>query len=114
MVEQIAKTAHAIHRAYCIEMNIPTQPKWDEVENDHKDVMFNSIRHILHGEIDSVQMSHDNFIKGKIENGWVYGEKYSLENKTNPRLVEFNKLTLEQRIKESLFFECVCSFKNNK
>ena len=108
---QIAKTAHAIHRAYCLEMNIPTQPHWDLVDNEHKEVVYNSIRHILAGNVTNVAESHYNFIKGKQDTGWVYGEEYSLKNKTNPRLCIFKNLTQEQRIKEALFFECICSFK---
>ena len=113
MIEQIAKTAHSIHRAYCLQMGIPTQPKWEDVENEHKDVVRHSIRHIIKGNINNVEESHDNFIKFKHEQGWRFGEVYSIENKLNPRMVCFSRLTLEQRIKEALFFECVISFMNN-
>tara|TARA_R110002167_G_scaffold364713_1_gene587177 strand:- start:42 stop:380 length:339 start_codon:yes stop_codon:yes gene_type:complete len=110
MVEQIAKTAHAIHRAYCLEMGIPTQPKWKDVEKGHKDVVYNSIKNILHGAIKNVEESHDKFIQSKHKQGWRFGEAYSIENKLNPRMVDFTRLTLEQKIKERLFFECVTSF----
>jgi len=111
MTEQIAKTAHAIHRAYCLEMNIPTQPEWDDVANEHKDVVFNSIRYILHGHITSVEDSHNKFVESKHANGWRFGEVYSIENKLNPRMIDFSRLTIEQKVKERLFFECVSSFK---
>ena len=111
MIEQIAKTAHAIHRAYCLEMEIPTQPKWEDVENGHKDVVYNSIRHIMQGGIKSVEESHNKFIESKHAQGWRFGEVYSIEDKLNPRMVDFSRLTLEQRVKEKLFFECVNSFK---
>ena len=108
---QIAKTAHAIHRAYCLEMNIPTQPHWDLVDNEHKEVVYNSIRHILAGNVTNVIDSHNAFVESKIASGWSYGNVYSLEKKENPRLVNFELLTTQQRIKEALFFECICSFK---
>ena len=110
-LEQIGKTVHAVHRAYCKENNIPTQPKWEDVESEHKECIYNSVKNILNGNISTVEESHDNFIKLKISQGWQFGETYSIEDKLNPRLVEFSKLTLEQRTKESLFFECVNSFK---
>ena len=110
MIEQIAKTAHAIHRAYCLEMGIPTQPKWEDVDNGHKAVVYNSIRHIINGTIKTVEESHNKFIESKYEQGWRFGEVYSIEDKLNPRMVDFSRLTLEQRIKERLFFECVSSF----
>lgn len=110
MIEQIAKTAHAVHRAYCLEMGTPTQPKWENVENGHKDVVYNSIRDIMQGSIKSVKESHNKFVESKYAQGWRFGEVYSIENKLNPRMVDFSKLTIEQRVKERLFFECVSSF----
>mgnify|MGYP003640624765 CR=1 FL=1 len=110
-IKQVAKTAHATHRAYCIEMGIPTQPKWNDVESEHKQVVCNSVNLILIGHIDTVEESHDEFIKFKHSQGWRFGEIYSIENKINPRMVAFSRLTLEQRIKERLFFECVVSFR---
>jgi hypothetical protein len=109
-IQQIAKTAHAIHRAYCLEMGIPTQPKWEDVESDHKEVVYSSINQIIQGGIKTVEESHDNFIEFKYEQGWRYGVVYSIENKLNPRMVSFSLLTPEQRVKERLFFECVSSF----
>ena len=110
MIEQIAKTAHAIHRAYCLEMGIPTQPKWEDVDNGHKDVVYNSVGQIMQGSIKSVEESHNNFIEYKYSQGWRYGKDYSLNFKLNPRMVDFSRLTIEQKIKERLFFECVTSF----
>lgn len=110
MVEQIAKTAHAVHRAYCIENNIPTQPEWHEVDNEHKDVVYNSIRSILHGAVNTAEESHNKFLESKLSQGWRFGEEYSASEKLNPRLVPFKQLTLEQRTKEGIFFACVSSF----
>jgi hypothetical protein len=110
MIEQIAKTAHAIHIAYCLEMEIPTQPKWEDVENEHKDIVYNSVRQIIQGSIKSVEESHNKFVESKYAQGWRFGEVYSIKEKINPRIVDFSRLTLEQKIKGRLFFECVSSF----
>ena len=110
MIEQIAKTAHAIHRAYCLEMGIPTQPKWEDVDSGHKDVVYTSIINITQGSVKSAEESHNKFIESKYAQGWRFGEVYSIEDKLNPRMVDFSRLTIEQRVKEKLFFECVNSF----
>ena len=110
MIEQIAKTVHAIHRAYCLEMGIPTQPKWEDVDDSHKEVVYVSIKDILKGSIKSVEESHNKFIESKYAQGWRFGEVYSIKDKLNPRMVDFSRLTIEQRVKEKLFFECVSSF----
>jgi hypothetical protein len=109
-IDQISKTAHAVHRAYCFEMGIPTQPKWVEVSPEHKAVVANTVRNILLGNITSIEESHNLFVESKVMDGWSFDKEYSLENKTNPRLVPFNLLSKEQRVKEALFFKCVSSF----
>ena len=110
MKEQIAKTAHAVHLAYCNEMNLKTQPKWDELSLEHQSTILDSVEKILSGEIKSKQDSHNNFLEFKKSNGWVFGKEYSLENKTNPRLVDYKNLSIDNKVKETLFFECVKSF----
>ena len=111
MIEQIAKTAHSVHRAYCIANNISTQPEWDSVEQEHKEVVYNSIKSILNGEISSLEESHNKFVESKKSQGWTYGQQYDITKKTNPRLVPFENLNLSQKTKEMIFFECVNSFK---
>lgn len=110
-IEQIAKTVHSIHLAYCEIMNLKTQPKWSDLKEEHKQTVLNGVEKILSGEIKSILSSHLNFIKFKESNGWVYGKEYSIKNKTNPRLTRnYSDLPIEDRIKESLFFNCVKSF----
>lgn len=107
---QIAKTAHSIHLAYCKSVNHKTQPEWENLADDHKYVIKTSVLKILTGEIKNVVQSHDLFLESKKKSGWIYGKDYSLEEKTNPRLVSFSKLDCHDKIKETLFFECVKSF----
>lgn len=110
----IAKVAHAVHLAYCKEMGIKTQPEWQELDFTHKRTIVDSIGKIRSGEINSAEESHKNFVRKKIEDGWICGERYDKENKINPRLVSFDKLSITDRAKEVLFFECVNSFKQLK
>ena len=110
-LEQIAKTAHAVHLAYCEEVGLNTQPEWGKVDETHKAVVINSVEKIITGTVNTVEDSHDNFIKMKHSQGWVFGEEYNIDKLTNPRMVHFSRLTDHQRIKERLFFECVKSFK---
>lgn len=69
MIEQIAKTAHSVHRAYCIANNISTQPEWDSVEQEHKEVVYNSIKSILNKEVLSDEISKGNI---KLKNITLY------------------------------------------
>lgn len=107
--KQIAKTCHAVHRAYCNESLLPTQPEWDSVDDSHKQVIIDSVKKILDGEITSKEQSHNNFVEMKKSQGWTFGN-YSLGDKKNPRLIPFEQLNIHDKIKENLFFETVKSF----
>lgn len=107
--EQIAKTCHAVHRAYCNESLLPTQPEWDSVDDNHKQVIIDSVKKIFDGEITSKEQSHNNFVAMKKSQGWTFGN-YSMGDKKNPRLVPFEQLNIHDKIKENLFFETVKSF----
>jgi hypothetical protein len=110
--KQIAKTAHAVHLAYCELNDLSTQPKWGELTKEHKKTVKSTVKRILSGEIDSVENAHINFVEFKKSNGWVCGPKYHLEFKVNPRLCDYEKLSHHDKVKETLFFECVNSFKS--
>ena len=108
--QEIAKIAHKAHRAYCKSIGHKTQPKWKDLTEDHKSVITTSVYMIKKGAIKTQQQSHNRFVKSKIANGWKYGQEYCPKKKTNPRLVGFKDLSLEDRTKEMIFFTVV---KNN-
>lgn len=110
MITQVAKTAHAVHLAYCKTMGLETQPVWEELTEEHKDTIISSVKQILDGDIKTVEESHDNFVKFKKSSGWVYGKEYSRKLKTSPRICEFVEMGMNDTVKEVLFFECVKSF----
>lgn len=110
-IEQISKTTHEVHLSYCRSMGIDTQGKWEEISEAHKNGIISSVKGILLGEISTKVESHNNFINNKIKDGWKWGEYYCKNKKTNPRLVVYQLLSLEDKVKESLFFDCVSSFK---
>lgn len=110
MIAQIAKTCHAVHLAYCKSIDYPTQPIWEELTTSHKNIIIDTVKQILIGEVTSVSQSHDNFVAKKLEQGWRFGENYSMEGKVNPRLCPFNQLSIENQTKEILFFNTVKSF----
>ncbi len=107
---QIAKTCHEVHRTYCKSIGHETQPCWEETSQEHKNVVVNSVEKIISSDIKVSEESHKNYVIEKMKQGWVYGETYSIENKTNPRIVPYEDLSTEQRTKEELFFTTVKSF----
>ena len=107
---QLAKACHNIHNVVCLNNGMQVIP-WEEKSEKHHKVVINSIDKILKGKINSPEESHDNFVAKKEKDGWIYGEKFSTKNKTNPRLCNFNELEGPEKEKEDFFFALVSSFK---
>ena len=57
------------------------------------------------------EQSHENWLKEKYEEGWVYGEKKNTDLSvgclTHPCMVPFSMLPKEQQMKDYLFFAIV-------
>jgi hypothetical protein len=47
--------------------------------------------------------SHENWMKEKEDNGWVYGNEKNAEKKTHPCLIPYDNLPKEQKTKDYLF-----------
>ena len=110
LIEAIAKTCHAVHNVSCKE-NGQHIISWEDKTRAHKEMVFIVIHKILIGLITTPEEAHQRFIESKEADGWIYGEIYSTEHKTSPRLVEFRKLAKKDRIKDEYFFAIVNSFK---
>lgn len=110
-ITEISKEVHKNHREYCASINHSTQPIWSKLEESHKITIADTVNKVLIGEILSVEDSHVNFVNFKKSVGWNYGDVYSIEKRTNPRLCKFKDLSIEDKMKESIFFNTVIKYK---
>lgn len=101
--EQAAEIAHELNRAYCAALGDFSQKPWVEAPQWQCDSAVNGVLFHLANPEAGDSASHDNWMKQKIEAGWVYGEQKNEEAKTHPCLVPFESLPLEQQIKDRLF-----------
>jgi hypothetical protein len=56
---------------------------------------------------------HNNWMKEKVDHGWVYGHVKDAETKRHPCLVPFKLLPFEQQVKDHLFRAVVHTLHNN-
>lgn len=108
--EMIAQICHAAHNAYCEglgQTNIP----WEMRSEKHKQTVISSVEKILEGKVLNPEHAHIIFVTQKIDAGWTYGEEYDVIEKTNPRLVVWEHLPIEEKLKDIMFFNIVNSFK---
>ena len=110
-IENIASICHEANREYCrtlgdySQVAWPMCPEWQR-ESARKGVIFH-----LEGD-HGPEASHGNWMKQKVEDGWVYGAKKDPDAKTHPCIVPFKELPLDQQMKDILFRSIVHSFKS--
>jgi len=110
LTEQIAMTCHAVHNVHCAENNQHVIP-WEEKSDTHRAMVVIVVESILEGLIESPEEAHENFVAFKQAAGWRYGPEFSTQEKTNPRLCNYEALKKEEKAKDLYFFAVVNSYK---
>lgn len=109
-VQKIAKTCHEVNRVYCLGHGDSSQPLWKDAPEWQKDSAISGVVYYLQNPYSKPEDIHNNWLKVKKEDGWVYGEVKDPENKTHPCIVPYEELDLFQKVKDTLFLSVVRSF----
>jgi len=109
-IEQIAKTAHEVNRAYCVSIGDKSQPSWEDAPDWQKKSAVNGVKFHLENPDAKPEDSHNSWLKEKETDGWKYGEVKDPEKKEHPCFVPYDKLPQEQKTKDHLFIGVVRSF----
>lgn len=106
-VEQTARIAHEINRAYCESLGDMSQPKWEDAPDWQKQSAINGVvSHriaIQEGNPLPPSHSHENWLEEKRVLGWKHGPIKDPEKKEHPCFVPFDELPPEQKAKDYLF-----------
>jgi len=109
--EQIAKVAHNVNRAYCEAMNDLSQEEWSNAQEWQRESAINGVK--FHRENKATpSQSHNNWLKEKTGDGWVYGEIKDAERKTHPCMVPYDELPESQKAKDFIFSAIVEELKD--
>lgn len=106
-VGAIARVCHEANRAYCATLGDNSQKPWDEAPDWQKESAVNGVLFHLKNPGAPPSASHDNWMKEKVESGWVYGEVKDENAKTHPCIVPYHELPVPQQLKDSLFISIV-------
>ncbi|ALV20752.1 RyR domain-containing protein [Carnobacterium antarcticum] len=101
-IKQIAKVCHNVNKAYCESIGDDTQTTWEEAPNWQQKSAVSGVLFHLENDV-TPEQSHENWLKDKVEDGWVYGDTKDVELKTHPCIVPYDDLPIEQRTKDFLF-----------
>lgn len=110
-IEQVAKIAHEINKAYCLSIGDESQPSWEDAPEWQKESAIDGVLFHLNNENAGPDASHNNWMSQKIQSGWKYGEIKDPENKLHPCIVPFEMLPKEQQSKDYLFRAVVHALK---
>jgi hypothetical protein len=102
-VETIALVCHQANKAWCKTHGDYSQMDWEKAEQWQRDTMVNGVKFLLENPDASANEMHENWMKEKLSNGWVYGEVKNAKYKIHPCLVPFENLPEFQQKKDKLF-----------
>lgn len=108
-LEQIAQVAHEVNRAYCQSMGDDSTPSWEGATAAHRNSMINGVRYHIENPGADPRSSHENWLKQKREEGWVYGPVKNESLKQHPCFVPFDNLPTPQKAKDFIFRQVVHS-----
>lgn len=105
MVEQISEVCHEANRAWTkvADPSVPLQPHWDECPEEMRRSSRAGVAWRLANMDEPSSAGHDEWMRGKLADGWVLGPEKDAEKKTHPALVPYEQLPVESRKKDFLF-----------
>lgn len=110
-IEEIAKVAHEINKAYCDSIGDTSQSEWKEAPDWQKESAIKGVEFHLTNPDATPEKSHESWLKQKESEGWKYGPVKNPDAKEHPCYVPYNELPIEQRSKDFLFRQVVHSLK---
>lgn len=111
-IEQIAKTCHEVNKAFCESIGDNSQPSWGDAPEWQKASAMNGVRFHLDNPNSKPCDSHNNWLKEKEADGWVFGQIKDPEKKEHPCMVAYDELPINQQTKDALFISVVRSFED--
>ena len=108
---EIARVCHEANRALCMTQKDYSQKKWSKAEQWQKDSAVNGVQFHLDNPHAKPSDSHDNWLKEKVANGWVYGPVKDADTKVHNCIMPYSELPAAQQSKDALFISIVHALK---
>lgn len=108
---KIAEVAHETNRAYCEVVGDFSQPSWHNAPDWQKQSAIDGVDFHIRNPEAGCSGSHENWLKQKEADGWIYGPVKDADKKQHPCFVPYEELPDEQKVKDALFVGVVRAMK---
>jgi hypothetical protein len=106
-IDDIALICHELNRAYCLALGDRSQPAWKDAPDWQRESAVSGVEfHRANPDADDAA-SHNNWLQDKAADGWTYGPMKDAAKKEHHCMVPFERLPLDQQIKDKLFRQTV-------
>ena len=102
-IEDIARVAHQVNKAYCESMGDNSQSDWENAPVWQIESAINGVKFHIDRLAASCSASHENWLKEKTEAGWTVGPVKDAAKKEHPCCVPYDELPMDQKVKDALF-----------
>jgi len=102
-IEQIAKIAHEVNRAYCQSLHDYSQKPWDDAPEWQKKSAINGVKYHLDDPDVTPEESHENWRNQKYMEGWKHSPVKDEAKKEHPCMVMYEDLPQDQKAKDYIF-----------
>lgn len=107
---QVAQVCHGTNKAFCETIGDNSQKPWNDAEDWQRNSAIKGVEFSLLNPDAPPSSQHDAWLADKEADGWVYGPVKDPGKKEHPCMVPYDKLPIEQRIKDYLFKAVVRAF----
>lgn len=102
-VEQIARIAHEVNRAYCQSIGDDSQPTWESAPEWQRKSAINGVEYHIANPNAGPDHSHLEWMREKEADGWKYGPVKDASKKEHPCFLPYDQLPREQKAKDYVF-----------
>jgi hypothetical protein len=103
----VAMVCHQANKAWCEANGDHSQPNWEDAPEWQKESAINGLKYRVENPGSGHDAMHNNWMKEKVADGWVYGSVKNPDTKIHPCIVPFEELPLFQQQKDVLFSSIV-------
>jgi hypothetical protein len=109
--KDIAKVLLELTQTYNDFTGIMAIPNWENLQPQYKASIIVYVSKIIDNNYKNAEDFHDNWVKEKVEDGWISGDTHNAETKISTELKEFIELDINNQCLYSLLFNTTIALK---